>query len=42
MSRYEKLLLTHCGEFVVSVVRVTDGQAWLLADGGTGFIVKIQ
>ena len=40
--RYIKQAATHADDFTVSVVKVEDGKAWLLADGGTGFLVQIQ
>lgn len=40
--RYIKQAATHADDFIVSVVKVEDGKAWLMADGGTGFLVQIQ
>ncbi len=40
--RYIKQEATHADNFTVTVVKVEDGKAWLLADGGTGFLVQIQ
>ena len=40
--RYVKQAATHSDNFTVTVVRVEDGKAWLLADDGTGFLVQIQ
>ena len=42
VSRFVKQVLTHSGTFTATAVKVEDGTAWLIADGGTGFIVKIQ
>ena len=40
MVRYVKQAATHAENFSVTVLK--DGKAWLMADGGTGFIVNIQ
>jgi hypothetical protein len=40
--RYIKQAATHADDFTVTVVKVEDGKAWLMADGGTGFLVQIQ
>ena len=40
--RYVKQAATHADNFTVTVVKVEDGKAWLLADDGTGFLVQIQ
>ena len=40
--RYIKQAATHADDFTVTVVKLEDGKAWLMADGGTGFIVQIQ
>ena len=40
--RYVKQAATHSDDFTVTVVKVEDGKAWLMADGGTGFLVQIQ
>ena len=40
--RYVKQEATHADNFTVTVVKVEDGKAWLMADGGTGFLVQIQ
>ena len=40
--RYIKQAATHADNFIVTVVKVEDGKAWLMADGGTGFLVQIQ
>ena len=40
--RYIKQAATHADNFTVTVVKVEDGKAWLMADGGTGFLVQIQ
>ena len=42
LARYVKQVLTDSAEFTVSAVKVEGGSAWLMADGGTGFIVLIQ
>ena len=42
MVRYVKQAATHADDFSVTVVKVEDGKAWLLGDGGTGFLVNIQ
>ena len=42
LARYVKQVLTHSADFVVTAVKVDGGTAWLMADGGTGFIVQIQ
>ena len=42
MVRYVKQAATHADDFTVTVAKVEDGKAWLMADGGTGFIVSIQ
>ena len=42
MVRFEKLAAIYAGNFAVTVLKVEDGKAWLLGDGGTGFIVNIQ
>lgn len=42
MVRYVKQAATHAENFSVTVLKVEDGKAWLMADGGTGFIVNIQ
>ena len=42
LARYVKQVLTHSDEFSVSAVKVEGGTAWLMAAGGTGFIVLIQ
>jgi hypothetical protein len=40
--RFVKQAATHFDVFTVTVVKVEDGKAWLMADGGTGFLVQIQ
>ena len=40
--RFVKQAVTHFDVFTVTVVKVEDGKAWLMADGGTGFLVQIQ
>lgn len=40
--RYIKQAATHADSLIVTVVKVEDGKAWLMADGGTGFLVQIQ
>lgn len=40
--RYIKQAATHAENVTVTVVKVEDGKAWLMADGGTGFLVQIQ
>ena len=40
--RYIKQAATHADNFIVTVVKMEDGKAWLMADGGTGFLVQIQ
>lgn len=40
--RYVKQAATHADDFTVTVVKVEDGKAWLMADGGVGFLVQIQ
>ena len=40
--RFVKQAATHAEDFSVTVLKVEDGKAWLMADGGTGFIVNIQ
>lgn len=40
--RYIKQAATHADDFTVTVVKLEDGKAWLMADGGTGFLVQIQ
>ena len=40
--RYVKQAATHADNFTVTVVRVEDGKAWLLADDGTGFLVQTR
>ena len=40
--RFVKQAATHADNFTVTVLKVEDGKAWLMADGGTGFIVNIQ
>lgn len=42
LTRFVKQVLTHLNEYTVTVAKVEDGQAWLMADGGTGFIVKTK
>ena len=42
MVRYVKQAATHAEIFSVTVLKVEGGKAWLMADGGTGFIVNIQ
>lgn len=42
LARYVKQVLTHSADFAVTAVKVDGGTAWLMADGGTGFIVLIQ
>ena len=42
LARYVKQVLTHSADFAVTAVKVEGGTAWLMADGGTGFIVLIQ
>jgi len=42
MVRYLKQAATHADDFTVTVAKVEGGMAWLLADGGTGFIVNIR
>ena len=42
LVRYVKQAVTHADDFTVTVVKVEDGKAWLMADGGTGFLVQIQ
>ena len=42
MVRYVKQAATHAEDFSVTVLKVEGGKAWLMADGGTGFIVNIQ
>ena len=41
-ARYVKQAATHADNFTVTVLKVEDGKAWLMADGGTGFLVQIQ
>ena len=40
--RYVKQAATHADNFTVTVVKVEDGKAWLMTDGGIGFLVQIQ
>ena len=40
--RYVKQAATHADTFTVTVLKVEDGKAWLMADNGTGFLVQIQ
>lgn len=42
LACYVKQVSTHSEEITVSVLRVEDGKAWLMGDGGTGFLVLIQ
>lgn len=42
MVRFVKQAATHADDFSVTVAKIEDGKAWLMADGGTGFIVSIQ
>ena len=42
LVRYVKQVATHTDDISVNVLKVEDGKAWLMGDGGTGFIVKIQ
>ena len=42
LVRYVKQAVTHADDFTVTVIKVEDGKAWLMADGGTGFLVQIQ
>ena len=41
-ARYVKQAATHADNFTVTVLKVEDGKAWLMADGGPGFLVQIQ
>lgn len=40
--RYVKQAATHADDFTVTVVKVENGKAWLMADGGTGFLVQTK
>lgn len=42
LVRFVKQVATHADNISVTVLKVEDGTAWLMGDGGTGFIVKIQ
>ena len=42
LVRFVKQVATDRASFTVSVVKVAEGKAWLLSEGGTGFIVCIQ
>lgn len=42
LVRYVKQIATHAEDINVSVLKAEGGQAWLMGDNGTGFIVKYQ
>ena len=42
LVRYVKQIATHAEDVSVSVLKAEAGQAWLMGDNGTGFIVKYQ
>ena len=42
LVRYVKQAATHADDFTVTTLKVEDGKAWLMADGGVGFLVQIQ